>query len=238
MRPLPDQVMLFATPEHGCSYLDGRRAVTLFVDPHCAKSPDLYARLASLGFRRSGAHVYRPRCPECHACLPVRVPVEAFHPRRRHRRVLARNADLDVSIAEPGYSDEYFELYRRYLGERHPGGGMDDPDPAQFVEFLTSPWSDTAFVEFRLASRLLAVAVMDRFPEAISAVYTFFEPEVVERSLGSLAILWQIEHARRAGLRWLYLGYLIEECQKMAYKGEYQPQEHLVDGQWVRRGDD
>lgn len=233
MRPLPDQVMLFATPEHPCSYIDGRRAVTLFVDPHCTKSPELYARLATLGFRRSGAHVYRPRCPECHACLPVRVPIDAFRPRRRHRRILARNADLDVTVVEARYYEEHFELYRRYLESRHPGGGMDDPDPSQFVEFLTSAWSDTVFVEFRLGSRLLSVAVVDRFAQALSAVYTYFEPDAPDRSLGTLAILWQIEHARLGGRRWLYLGYLIEECKKMAYKGDFLPQERFVDGRWT-----
>lgn len=233
MRPPPERMLLFATPEHGCSYLPGRRAVTVFVDPHCPKTPEVYGRLAELGFRRSGSHVYRPRCPRCAACVPVRIPVAEFTPRRRHRRTLRRNRDLVAGTVAPAFRDEHFALYRRYLSSRHPGGGMDDPEPAQFMDFLSSSWSDTRFVEFRLDGALLAVAVCDRFPDGLSAVYTFFDPDATARSLGVYTVLWQIEHARALGLRWLYLGYYIEACQKMRYKSEYLPQEHLVGDRWT-----
>jgi arginine-tRNA-protein transferase len=233
MKPAPEHVLLYATPEHACSYVDGRRAVTLFVDPHCPKDPRLYARLANLGFRRSGEHIYRPRCPACHACEPVRLPVTAFAPRRSHRRTWRTNEDLEVRLLEPGFRPEHFALYERYLGRRHRGGGMDEPTPDQFLAFLASPWSDTTFVEFRHHGALLAVAVQDRFPNGLSAVYSFYEPENSARSLGTYTILWQIAHARELGLRWLYLGYRIDDCRKMSYKAQFRPQQRLVDGQWV-----
>jgi arginine-tRNA-protein transferase len=111
---------------------------------------------------------------------------------------------------------------------------MDNPSEIQYLEFLTSSWSDTVFYEFRLADRLLMVAVVDHLVDSLSSVYTFFEPDYAARSLGVYAILWALQKARSLGLQWLYLGYWIEASPKMRYKSEYQPQEQLQGGRWMR----
>ena len=232
---IPPRLRFYATPEHACSYLPQRDAVTVFADPAAPKSTELYAALARHGFRRSGEHLYVPRCPACSACVPVRVPVRDFRPRRRHRRVRRANADLVVREREPVFDEAHFRMYCRYQAERHPGGGMDDPDRRQYMDFLTSSWCDTAFFEFRLDEQPIAVTVVDRFPDALSAVYTFFEPAHAARAPGVNAVLFQIEEAARRGLRWVYLGYWVSGCRKMDYKREYLPQEHLTDGHWRRR---
>ena len=148
------------------------------------------------------------------------------------RRCVARNADLVVEDAEPKFSDEYFELYRRYLAARHPGGGMDDADREDFSRFLTSPWSPTRFLCFRKDGRLLAVAVTDVAGPGISSVYTFYDPDQRARSLGVFAILTQIERARAAGLAHVYLGYWIAGHPKMGYKARFQPLEVLRGQRW------
>jgi len=233
--PTPSgRLLLYATPAHECSYLPGREAVTLFADPEHPKDPWLQLALTEQGFRRSGRHLYRPRCPGCEACEPVRVPVAEFAASRSQRRAWRRNADLEARVLEQAFHDEHYALYARYVTSRHPGGGMDDPTPERYEEFLLCPWADTQLVEFRRAGTLLAVAVSDRLPGALSAVYTFFEPAAAPRSLGVYAVLWQIEAARRAGLDWLYLGYAVEGCRKMEYKAVYQPQERLRNGHWER----
>ncbi|MGE0383558.1 MAG: arginyltransferase [Gammaproteobacteria bacterium] len=224
----------YATPRYACSYLAGRDAVTLFADPSIPKTPDLYATLSAYGFRRSGEHLYRPRCPQCSACIPVRVPVADFVPTRGQRRTWTRNLDLRVQVRPPVFDPAHFDLYRRYLHGRHAGGGMDNPTSDSFLEFLTATWSRTEFVEFRLDAKIVAVAVVDRLPNALSAVYTFFDPSLHARSLGRQAVLYQIDAARREGLPWLYLGYFIRDCRKMRYKDEYQPLEYYVDGHWTR----
>jgi len=224
----------YATPMHECSYISGREAVTVFADPEFRKSTGLYSVLSRYGFRRSGQHIYRPRCPGCEACVPVRVPVRDFSPRRSQRRALQNNADLTVVPRMAAFHEEHFALYRRYLESRHKGGGMDDPSPKQYMEFLTSEWSQTVFYEFRWQGRLLGVTVADRLEDGLSAVYTFFDPSQGKRSLGVFAILWQISEARRQELDWLYLGYWIREASKMGYKTEYQPLEYFRDGRWVR----
>ncbi|MDH3412380.1 MAG: GNAT family N-acetyltransferase, partial [Gammaproteobacteria bacterium] len=115
---------------------------------------------------------------------------------------------------------------------RHPGGSMDNPSEEQYREFLSCSWGNTVFFEFRLEGQLAAVAVSDVLDDGLSAVYTFFDPALSKRSLGAYGILWQIEEARRLNLDWLYLGYWIETSPKMRYKGDYRPQQRLIDGRW------
>ncbi|MGH8582421.1 MAG: arginyltransferase [Gammaproteobacteria bacterium] len=219
---------------HRCSYLPGRQAVSLFLDPGVPKDMVLYSRLARQGFRRSGEEVYRPQCPRCQACVPVRIPVHEFAANRRQRRTYRANRDLEIRWRRPAFSEEYFRLYRAYLQARHPDAGMDDPDPEHFLRFLTAGWCDTYFLELRLGAALLAVAVVDRLEDGLSAVYSFFDPTHSRRSLGGHAVLLQIEEARCLGLDWLYLGYWISACKKMSYKGDFRPLECYREGQWAR----
>lgn len=231
---IPPTMAFYATPPHPCSYLEEREAVTLFADPKAQMTTELYTALAELGFRRSGDHVYRPRCPDCQACLPVRVDVAHFRPDRSQRRTQNKNHDLSVHIRPAEFDEEHYALYRRYISSRHADGSMDQDDPEMYIRFLASAWSETHFVEFRQQQRLLAVAVIDLLEDGLSAVYTFFEPDDEKRSLGTLAVLWQIEEARRRKIEWVYLGYLIEESPKMAYKARYRPLEAFEHGEWTR----
>ncbi|MGQ0658333.1 MAG: arginyltransferase [Chromatiales bacterium] len=231
----PTPLHFYTTPPHGCSYLPGRQAVTLFADPGMPKNDTVYALLSGHGFRRSGEHLYRPHCHACRACVAVRLSVQEFIPRRHQRRAWEMNADLEVLATPPAYRSEHFELYRQYLAGRHPGGGMDHPNPQQYLEFLTSSWTTTLFYEMRLRGRLVAVAVVDQLGDALSAVYTFYDPQLQERSLGKFAVLYEIETARTHGLRWLYLGYWIAACRKMNYKIDFQPLEYFWEGSWTRR---
>lgn len=227
------KIGFYATPPHDCSYLPDREAVTLFADPRFPKNTRLYTALADCGFRRSGEHLYIPHCGSCTSCVPVRVPVERFTLSRSQRRTWRRNSDLIVTEQRAEFQDEHFDLYQRYLKARHPGGGMDCPTPESYMEFLVASWSDTRFYEMRHGSNLVCVAVVDVMLNAFSAVYTFFEPGCDDRSLGRFAILFEIEEARRRGLDWVYLGYWIRECRKMAYKSEYRPMQHYVNNQWT-----
>ena len=115
---------------------------------------------------------------------------------------------------------------------RHPDSGMDDPSRDEYLQFLTSSWSDTTFYEFRDVKELVAVAVTDQLDHALSCVYTFYEPTLRSRALGVYAILWQITEAQRLGLTYCYLGYWIEQTRKMRYKADYRPQERFENGRW------
>ncbi|MEM7407575.1 MAG: arginyltransferase [Pseudomonadota bacterium] len=229
--PLED-IRFYATAYHACSYLPERSARSVFVDPHLPKSQPLYSRLATLGFRRSGDEIYIPHCEECRACIPVRVDARHFAPRRIHRRILRRNADVEQRIVPARYDETHFDLYRRYQQAKHPGGSMSDHTAQDYREFLLSHWAGTQLLELRAAGQLLAVSVLDPLNDGWSCVYTFFDVEASHRSPGVLAVLLAIEHTRQHGLPWVYLGYWIDGCQKMSYKAQYIPQQRLREGRW------
>lgn len=223
----------YATPPHECNYLPGREAVTLFADPHFPKNSRIYSALADCGFRRSGEHLYVPHCADCIMCVPVRIPVAEFTPTRSQQRTWKRNRDLTIFRLPAEFNTEHFQLYRKYLKFRHMGGGMDNPTETNYMEFLTSSWSDTFFYEMRRDGKLLCVAVVDFMDNAISAVYTFFDPHYSKDSLGRYAILYELDEARRFNLKWLYLGYWIKGCEKMEYKNAYQPLQYYINNEWT-----
>ena len=227
------RLKFYATQPHPCSYLPEEQATTLFLDPSQPMDVQVYAELSEMGFRRSGDHLYRPHCQRCTACVPARIPADQFIPSRQQKRILKRNADIQVRAVRPAFSEEYYALYVRYIEQRHADGDMYPPSRDQFSTFLVRDLPFARFYEFRLAGALVAVAVTDVLPNGLSAVYTFYSTEHARRSLGVMAVLWQIEECKRLNLPALYLGYWIKECQKMKYKTEYRPLEMYVNNHWV-----
>jgi len=224
---------VYTTYPHSCSYLEDQEATTLFVDPRQPMDQKLYSNLSILGFRRSGNHIYRPHCTHCEACVPARIPVALFEPKRTQRRTWNRNQDLVVERTDDIRDDAAFELYRRYIELRHADGDMHPPDREQYESFLNNAWDCTRYYRFYDQGMLVALAVVDELVDGLSAIYTFFAPEADKRSLGRYAILWQIEKAREMGLDYLYLGYWIRDCQKMAYKSDYRPLELYLNSRWT-----
>jgi arginine-tRNA-protein transferase len=230
---LLSDLRFFTTNPHTCSYLQEQQATTLFLDPSLPLDASLYAQLSEQGFRRSGEHLYRPHCQSCNACIAARIPVERFQPNRQQQRICKRNQDLQVRQITPQLSEEHYLLYASYIEQRHGDGDMHPPSREQFSSFLLRDLPFCLFFEFRLESRLVAVAVTDVLPNGLSAVYTFFDPQLPNRSLGRYAILWQIDEARRRGLPAVYLGYWIKQCRKMSYKTQYRPIELFVNRRWI-----
>ena len=227
------RLKFYATQPHACSYLPDEQATTLFLDPSQPMDVQVYADLSEMGFRRSGDHLYRPHCLKCDACTPARIPVARFLPNRQQKRIFKRNADLQVQAVKPAFSEENFDLYQRYIEQRHADGDMYPPNREQFSTFLVRDLPFSRFYEFRLNGRLLAVAVTDVLPNGLSAVYTFYDPNEEHRSLGRFAILWQIAETARLGLHAVYLGYWIKNCRKMNYKTQYRPIELFVNQHWA-----
>jgi len=228
------ELRFFATPAHECSYLKDRNAVTLFADPAARIDNLAYTLLSELGFRRSGAHIYRPHCENCSACIPVRVPVNEYKPQRVQRRIAKRNQDLSVTQCPAEFSDESYQLYQDYINQRHADGDMYPPDQAQFKSFLVAGRAETSFYEFRHRQQLVAVAVVDQLANGLSAIYTYFDPREAKRSLGVYAVLWQIERVQDQGLQYVYLGYWIQKSPKMNYKINFRPIEMFIRNKWIQ----
>lgn len=227
-------VAFYLTSPYPCSYLPGQPARSQVLVPGPVPLEPAYDVLIRHGFRRSGDHVYRPRCEACRACVPVRLPVAAFQPDRSQRRCRQRNGDLEMRVLEPRFVAEHYALYRRYQSARHGGSDMDLDDRDAYRAFIVATPVRSRLLEWRLAGEVVAVALIDLVADGLSAVYTFYSPDHPQRSLGTLAVLEQIAWAREQGLPWLYLGFWIAESPKMAYKSRFRPLEACRDGGWIR----
>ena len=224
-----ETIQFFSTGNFPCSYLPGRIARNCVIDPEFDMDNAVYSNLIQSGFRRSGQQVYRPQCLPCTECTSTRIPVDLFKPSRSQKRNIKRNQDLIVEVNTSGFKQAYQPLYDRYLLERH-----DNIQSEGVEDFFGSEWCNTHYIEFYEKKRLLGVAVIDVLSTEISSVYTLFDPEKgSKRSLGTYAVLWQIEYAKSLGKPYVYPGYWIEECKKMNYKSNFQPLEGYFDGRWL-----
>ena len=231
-RPL-STLTFYLSAEHPCSYLPGHLARTLFVDPEESLNIQLYQKLIDLGFRRSGDMLYKPHCNGCKACIAARIPVGQFHPSRSQRRNWkGLFSEVRVSEQPPLYQQAHFDLFRRYVEARHGDGEMAETSEEGYRQFLLSSWCQSKLLEFHDDTGLLAVAVTDFLADGLSALYTFFDPDRTQSAPGVYSILWQIELAKKTGLPYLYLGYWISDCRKMAYKIKFRPLELLIDNSW------
>lgn len=229
------EIKVYTTFPHRCSYLAGEEATTLFVDPRQKLSQELYTQLSLLGFRRSGDHVYRPHCSKCSACIASRVRVNEFTLSRTQRRIERRNADLRLEVSESILDDEAYGLYRYYIESRHADGDMYPPEREQYESFLNDGLGCAHYYRLYQGSKLVAVTVADEMLDGLAAIYTFFDPDQPQRSLGTEAILLQIREAKARGLPYIYLGYWIDGCRKMSYKARFSPLELFIDGHWQQQ---
>ena len=209
-------VPLWLSNLHECSYLDDKIAQSLVVSEAFVLDTLIYSRLIEQGFRRSGDQVYAPHCPSCQACVPSRIAV----------------ANFQVSRKPLQFQVDTTALYQRYQAERHDRADNQPISEQEYIEFLSSHWCNTWFVEFRINHQLAAVAIVDVLDNALSAVYTFFDPIFAQYSPGVFAVLWQIEYAKHLNLEYVYLGFWIKDCRKMLYKNQYQPLQGLINQQW------
>jgi arginyl-tRNA--protein-N-Asp/Glu arginylyltransferase len=226
-------VRFYETAVYTCSYLPGIQARSQVAIPSEAIDRQVYSQLIRIGFRRSGLYTYRPYCDACRSCTSVRIPVARFAPDRSQRRTQKRLQSLTALAAPLKFSEEHYQLYRRYQQARHMDGGMSADDPMQYAEFLLKSSVESWLIEFRDGEQLKMVSLIDCLDDGLSAVYTFYDPDDARAGFGVYNVLWQVELARIIGLPHVYLGYWIEGCRKMSYKSAYQPLEKLQDGLWV-----
>jgi len=222
---------LFKSAPHACPYLPRRMASELVAFPHGVDSV-AYQMLMNRGFRRSGAIFYKPDCPRCRSCVPIRVPVASFGPSRSQRRALARNRDVSLRVHEPVCDRARYELFIRYDRFKHDGQtcvGFDEFE----AHFCFSP-IDTIEMDYYLGDSLVGVGLVDVCPDGLSSVYFYFEPDQARRSLGIYSALCEIDLCRSRGLAHWYVGFVVDGCPKMSYKSAFRPHELMrPDGRWI-----
>ncbi|MCL4672841.1 MAG: arginyltransferase [Sphingomonadaceae bacterium] len=231
----------FVTSPAPCPYLEGKTERKVFTELKGPHAEQLNEALGRIGFRRSQTVAYRPSCIDCQACVSVRVSAEAFEPSRTQARNLRRNSDLVVTECRPWATEEQFELLQRYLGERHPGGGMTAMDEMDFADMVEHTPVSSLMIEYREPSdslrpgRLVGACLTDRQSDGLSMVYSFYDPEHEARTgLGSYIILEHLRRAASQGLPFVYLGYWVEGSDRMQYKVRYRPIEVLGRDGWRR----
>jgi len=224
----------FATSPLPCPYLPGRVEQRVVMELAGRDAADLHDSLSMAGFRRSHSVAYTPACPDCQACVAVRVVVDEFRPSQSQRRVMRLNSDLAARELDPVISDEQYALFTRYQGGRHSAGDMAKMDYLDYQALVEETPVDTLMVEFRDPNGVLVGACLtDRVGNGLSAVYSFFDPAQQRRSLGNFIILWLIGRAREEGLDYAYLGFWIADCAKMSYKARFQPLEGYTPDGWA-----
>ncbi|MGV6889150.1 arginyltransferase [Rhodophyticola sp. SM2404] len=234
---LPIAPQFYVTAPQTCPYLDGRRERKLFTALQGEHAGQLNDALSKQGFRRSQNVLYRPSCADCSACMSARIRVADFAPSRSHKRILKRNAGLTRSARSPWATEEQYNLFRRYLDNRHASGGMADMDVFEFAAMIEETPVRSRVIEYRDAAKteggLAAVCLTDVLDDGLSLVYSFYDPDMQKQSLGTYVILDHVEVAREAGLPYVYLGYWVPGSDKMGYKAGFPALEVFVGGEWT-----
>lgn len=216
-----------------CPYLPGRVERKLFTRIAGPQAVEVNSTLSRAGFRRSHDIVYRPVCPNCQACVPVRIPVARFIPGRSLRRVQRNNDDLTARLAPASATSEQYRLFINYQNARHDDSDMARMAMGDFVAMIDEGRAETSLLEARDGDgRLVGAMLTDRLEDGYSAVYSFYDARLETRSLGSYLILALIRQALSEGLPHVYLGYWIANSRKMAYKTRFQPLEALGPNGW------
>ncbi len=231
----------FVTSPAPCPYLPGRTERKVFTELKGAHADQLNEALGRIGFRRSQTVAYRPSCLDCQACVSVRVVANAFQPSNSQKRTIKTNRDLVVTECRPWATDEQFELLSKYLGKRHPDGGMAAMDELDYADMVEHTPVSSTLVEYREPTatgepgRLVGACLTDRQGDGLSMIYSFYDPDHGDRAgLGNYIILDHIRRAAHEGLPYVYLGYWVEGSPRMQYKVRFRPMERLTRDGWHR----
>lgn len=228
-----EQLTLGLTQAGDCSYLPKESERLLVIYPNQQLNSYIYQQLMERGFRRGGNDAYRPHCEQCRACQSIRIKVDDFEASKSQKRVISKNKHIRTQwVTVP--SQDYFPLYSKYISLRHQTGSMFPPQISALETFTQCDWLNIGFLESYIDDQLIGVAVTDILGHGLSAVYTFFDPDFEQFSLGKLHILRQIEQCRQLNFEYLYLGFQIDDCNAMNYKQQYRPNERFIDNRWIK----
>ena len=225
--------MMNCYPSGECPYLKDRKENIRAL--RCPMLPnELHLGLIERGFRHSGDIFYTPECDNCKQCKSMRIKVEDFKPTKKQRHIFNKNKDITFQLTVPALSDEIYDIYKRYMEFQHSDSNQGH-ERSDLESFLYQPFPSAAQILYMLENRIVGVTIVDIIPyKALSSVYHFFDPIYARRSIGVFSVISEIYLCLCTGIPYYYLGYWVPGCKKMQYKANYQPNELLINGEWVR----
>tara|TARA_B100000787_G_C16149711_1_gene275994 strand:+ start:9 stop:734 length:726 start_codon:yes stop_codon:yes gene_type:complete len=226
------KIQFYATSSYSCGYIQNREAQSIVATPYNRITSEIYSDLIKKGFRRSGQYVYKPNCNKCSACTPIRICAERFSLSKNQKRAFKKTSPLSFKILPLTFNKDHYALYVDYQNNRHRVQESTDSDEDDYNDFLIKSNVNSKIIEFRSDGILKVVTIVDFIDDGISAVYTFFDTKDKRKSFGTYSILWLMERCKEDKLKYLYLGYWIDECAKMEYKTNFMPYELLINNSW------
>ena len=218
-----------------CPYLEGEVARMPLRVPGTRVDRIETDRRLALGQRRAGEFLYDTQCPGCQQCVPIRLPVDEFEFSRNQRRILRRGDRWLRQTSGPLVADQVrVDLFNKHRIERGLNREREEVDLEDFRWGLVRSCLESFELSYWKGAELIANSICDRGDQALSAVYTYYDPDFSSWSLGTYSILKQIEWCQRESIRWLYLGYFVKSCRPMNYKTRFRPHEMYVGGNWQR----
>jgi len=211
--------------EDRCSYLQGKEQTTHYkIINNCSK--ESCQNLIERGYRRFGKMYFRPICPTCDECKSIKIDVENFEFSKSAKRILKKSKDFKSYIQRPSVSHEHiklFEKYHLYMKNKKEW----DYSPTNIENYYNSfvrGYNDFGYeVLYYFEEKLIAVDLIDILEDGISSIYFYYDPDFSSYSLGKLSLYKQIQYAKNAAKKWIYLGYYVKDCNSLSYKAEYKP---------------
>ncbi len=234
---LPKSPQFYVTAPQDCPYLTDQVERKLFTALYGSNSRRLNNSLSKQGFRRSQNVLYKPSCSNCNACMSARISSVEFKPSKSQKRILLKNEDIIRVVTPPLATDSQFDLFSRYINARHPNGGMSDMDANDFTAMIEETNVDSKIIEYYAKKngtlKLISFSLVDILDDGVSMVYSVFDPDTRERSLGTYMIIDHNKLALELKLDFVYLGYWVKGSTKMDYKKRFSPLEVFTDDEWV-----
>jgi len=182
-------------------------------------SGSYFNELLENGWRRFGYFFFRPCCPKCSKCLPIRVKVDLFKPLKSLKRIINKNINIDVFFENILFKNEYFDIYKEHSKERFgQESDINDFRSSFFPDVVKSFHSN-----FYYNNKLIASGFLDISNHAASSVYFYYKTEFDYLSLGTYSVMKEIQFAKENGLNYYYIGYYIKENKHMSYKNRFKP---------------
>lgn len=214
------------SPEKSCSYYPERLSQIQYFPFPEEISKEVLQFFFDSGFRRNGNILYRTSCCGCKDCLSYRIPLDQFVPSRNRKKLLKKNSDLKICFESPNLTLEKEILYLRYQRSRYQNFVIEESDQELLEEMrwnLFEYKENSLEMTLSLDGKILCFMILDFASDSLSAVYSVYDPDYPDRSLGSFAILSSVLYAKELGMKYFHLGYFLPGHPNMDYKKYWTP---------------